>query len=153
MPRATLAATVIALLYSGAQVVADDASPLGDPITNHAEITSRMAGNTLSGVLKETGERWAEFYCDSGRSLYEYGGIHLGKWWTKDGRVCFAYEYNDYQLPRCFDMFGREDGALAFSGTDDFGAPMTFLSGPPVPGDPFHLEERAIHGCALEPSV
>jgi hypothetical protein len=30
---------------------------------------------------------------------------------------------------------------------------MTFLSRPPVPGDPLHLEERAANGCALEPSV
>lgn len=127
--------------------------PLGQPVTNSAEITSRMAGNTLSGVLKETGESWTEFYCDSGRSLYEFGGINLGKWWTKDGKVCFAYEYNDYQLPRCFDMFDRSDGSLAFSGTDDAGRPLTFLSRPPVPGDPYHLEERALHGCALEPSV
>jgi hypothetical protein len=112
-----------------------------------------MAGNTLSGVLKETGEDWVEYYCDTGRSLYEFGGINLGKWWTENGGVCFAYEYNDYHFPRCFEMFGKPDGSLAFLGRDDAGQPMTFLSGPPVPGDPFHLEERAVHGCALEPSV
>ncbi|GAB2174790.1 hypothetical protein [Dongia sp. agr-C8] len=153
MPRATRAAAVAALLLIALPAAADDAQPLGEPITSPAEITSRMAGNTLSGVLKETGESWAEFYCDTGRSLYEFGGINLGKWWTQGGKVCFAYEYNDYQLPRCFDMFGRSDGALAFSGTDDAGRPLTFLSGPPEPGDPHHLEERALHGCALEPSV
>lgn len=132
---------------------AEDAVSLGQPITDPAEITAEMAGNTLSGVLKETGESWVEFYCDSGRSLYEFGGINLGKWWSEDGKVCFAYEYNDYRFPRCFEMFGKADGSLAFLGRDDSGQPMTFLSGPPVPGDPFHLEQRAVHGCALEPSV
>ncbi len=151
MPRAAAVAALLMLVAMPA--TAEDAPPLGEPITSSAEITSRMAGNTLSGVLKETGESWTEFYCDSGRSLYEFGGINLGKWWTKDGKVCFAYEYNDYQQPRCFDMFGKSDGSLAFSGTDDAGGPLTFLSGPPVPGDPHHLEERALHGCALEPSV
>ncbi len=81
------------------------------------------------------------------------GGINLGKWWVQNGKVCFAYEYNDYKLPRCFTMFGKPDGSLAFLGQDDVGQPMTFLSSPPVPGDPFHLEERAVHGCAVEPSV
>lgn len=155
MARAMLPAIVAALLLSTGMrgATADEAPSLGQPITDPADITAHMAGNTLSGVLKETGEGWVEFYCDSGRSLYEFGGINLGKWWTENGQVCFAYEYNDYQFPRCFAMFGRPDGALAFLGHDDAGEPMTFLSGPPVPGDPFHLEERAVHGCALEPSV
>jgi hypothetical protein len=142
------------VLVIGTQLAAaDDAQALGQPITDPAEITAQMAGNTLSGVLKETGETWVEFYCDTGRSLYEFGGINLGKWWTADGKVCFAYEYNDYRQPRCFAMFGKADGSLTFIGHDDSGQPMTFISGPPVPGDPFHLEERAVHGCALEPSV
>jgi hypothetical protein len=130
-----------------------DDSALGQPITDAAAIVRRMAGNTLSGILKETGEAWVEYYCDTGRSLYEFGGIQLGKWWVESGKVCFAYEYNDYRDPRCFDMFGRPDGSLAFFTHDDAGQPMTFVSGPPVAGDPFHLEERAVHGCALEPSV
>ena len=155
MGRAVLGAIVAALILFIATppAAADEPPALGEPITDPAEITAHMAGNTLSGVLKETGETWVEFYCDSGRSLYEFGGINLGKWWTEDGKVCFAYEYNDYKLPRCFDMFGKPDGSLAFLGQDDVGQPMTFLSSPPVPGDPFHLEERAVHGCALEPSV
>jgi len=155
MTRAARAAIVVALLlFVGIpSASADDTAALGEPITDPVEITRHMAGNTLSGVLKETGESWAEFYCDTGRSLYEFGGINLGKWWTEGSKVCFAYEYNDYRLPRCFDMFGKPDGSLAFSGIDDSGRPLTFLSGPAVPGDPFHLEERAVHGCALEPSV
>jgi hypothetical protein len=155
MTRAARAAIVVALLlFVGIQSAsADDTAALGKPITDPVEITRHMAGNTLSGVLKETGETWAEFYCDTGRSLYAFGGINFGKWWTEGSKVCFAYEYNDYRLPRCFDMFGKPDGSLAFSGIDDSGRPLTFLSGPPVPGDPYHLEERAVHGCALEPSV
>ena len=155
MTRVTRAAIVVALLlFVGVRSAsADDSAALGEPITDPVEITRHMAGNTLSGVLKETGETWVEFYCDTGRSLYEFGGINLGKWWTEGSKVCFAYEYNDYRLPRCFDMFGKPDGSLAFSGIDDSGRPLTFLSGPAVPGDPFHLEERAVHGCALEPSV
>src|SRR5689334_6710557 len=142
-----------ALLFLGTSLAAaDDTASLGTPITDPVEITRRMAGNTLSGVLKETGERWAEYYCDTGRSLYAFGGINLGKWWTKSGRVCFSYEYNDYQDPICFDMYGKPDGSLAFF-TRDRGDPMTFLSAPPVHGDPFHLDARAVHGCALEPSV
>jgi hypothetical protein len=155
MVRAMLQTVVAAfLLFIGSRcATADEASSLGQPITDPAEITAHMAGNTLSGVLKETGEDWVEFYCDTGRSLYEFGDIALGKWWTEAGKVGFAYEYNDYRFPRCFEMFGRPDGSLAFLGHDDAGGPMTFLSGPPVHGDPFHLEERAVHGCALEPSV
>jgi hypothetical protein len=155
MSRPTLVSIVAALpfLIGMPLARADEAGPLGAPITDPTEITRHMAGNTLSGVLKETGENWVEFYCDTGRSLYEFGGINLGKWWTENGKVCFAYEYNDYQLPRCFEMFAKPDGSLAFSGTDDAGGSLTFLSGPPVHGDPFHLEERAVHGCALEPSV
>src|SRR5690242_4493434 len=135
MMRATLASITVALLLLIGMPVAtaDDAPSLGQPITDPVEITRHMAGNTLSGVLKETGENWVEFYCDTGRSLYEFGGINLGKWWTEGGAVCFAYEYNDYQLPRCFKMFAKPDGSLAFSGTDDAGGPLTFLSGPPVP--------------------
>jgi hypothetical protein len=155
MQRTVLRATVAALVFliGTALAAADDAPSLGQPITDPTEITAHMAGNTLSGVLKETGETWVEFYCDTGRSLYQFGDIALGKWWVEDGKVCFAYEYNDYQLPRCFAMFGKPDGSLAFLGRDDAGQPMTFISGPPVPGDPTHLEERAVHGCALEPSV
>lgn len=155
MGPATFRACVVAfVLFIGAGLAAADDSPsLGQRITDPAEITAHMAGNTLSGILKETGESWVEFYCDTGRSLYEFGGINLGKWWTADGKVCFAYEYNEYRFPRCFEMFSKADGALTFLGRDDSGQPMTFLSAPPVPGDPFHLEERAVHGCALEPSV
>ena len=155
MPRTVLRATVAALVFwiGTALAAADDAPSLGQPITDPAEIMDRMAGNTLSGVLKETGTPWAEFYCDTGRSLYEFGDISRGKWWTEKGKVCFAYEYNAYQRPRCFDLFGKPDGSLAFFAHDDAGEPMTFVSGPPVHGDPLHLEERAFHGCALEPSV
>ncbi|MDQ7250246.1 hypothetical protein [Dongia sedimenti] len=155
MGLATFRACAVAFVFfiGAGLAAADDAAPLGQPITDPAEITAHMAGNTLSGVLKETGESWVEFYCDTGRSLYQFGDIALGKWWTESGKVCFAYEYNDYRFPRCFEMFGRADGSLAFLGHDDSGQPMTFLSAPPVPGDPFHLEQRAVHGCALEPSV
>ena len=155
MSGAMLRAIIAALaLFIGTQLAAaDDVASLGQPITDPEAITAHMAGNTLSGVLKETGETWAEFYCDTGRSLYEFGGINLGKWWTADGKVCFAYEYDDYQRPICFEMYGKADGSLAFFGHDDTGQPMTFISAPPVHGDPFHLEERALHGCALEPSV
>jgi hypothetical protein len=148
--------TIIAALtfLIGMQLAAaDDAASLGQPITDPNEITSRMAGNTLSGVLKETGESWVEFYCDTGRSLYEFGGINRGKWWTESGKVCFSYEYDDYRRPICFAMYGKADGSLAFFGHDDTGQPMTFISRPPVSGDPFHLEQRAVQGCALEPSV
>jgi hypothetical protein len=150
--RRVLIAACILCIGTGLAAAADSPS-LGLPITDPGAITAQMAGNTLSGVLKETGETWVEFYCDTGRSLYQFGGINLGKWWTADGKVCFAYEYNDYRFPRCFEMFGKPDGSLAFLGHDDSGQAMTFLSSPPVPGDPFHLEERAVHGCALEPSV
>jgi len=151
---AMLRAFAVLFILGTGLAAADDAPSLGQPITDPAEITRRMAGNTLSGVLKETGDPWAEFYCDTGRSLYEFGGINLGKWWTESGQVCFAYEYNDYQQPRCFAMFSKPDGSLSFFAHDDTGAPMTFVSnGPPVRGDPLHLEERALHGCALEPSV
>ncbi len=101
-------------------------------------------------MLQETGEPWTEFYCDSGRSLYEFGGINLGKWWTEDGKVCFAYEYNDYRLPRCFDMFGKADGSLAFLGHRRW-RPADDLprARPPVHRrSDCHLEERAVHGCA-----
>jgi hypothetical protein len=50
-------------------------------------------------------------------------------------------------------MFAKAGGYIVFSGHDDDGQPLTFLSRPPVHGDPLHLEERAAHGCALEPSV
>ena len=132
---------------------ADDPASLGQPITDPTEIVSHMAGNTLHGVLKETGTPWAEYYCDTGRSLYEFGGIARGKWWTAGGKVCFAYEYDNYQRPICFEMFGKDDGSLAFFGHDDTGQPMTFISAPPVHGDPMHLEERAVQGCTLGPSV
>jgi hypothetical protein len=155
MSQAMLCRIVVSVVFFiGTQLArAEEPPSLGTPITDPAEIVGHMAGNTLSGIVKETGARWAEFYCDSGRSLYEFGDIALGKWWTKDGKVCFAYEYNDYQWPRCFDMYGKPDGSLAFFAYDDAGLPMTFISKPPVPGDPLHLEERAFNGCALEPSV
>ena len=141
-------------IFIAAQSVrAEDPAPLGEPVTDPAEISSRMAGNTLSGVLLETGMTWAEYYCDTGRSLYEFGDIAKGKWWTEAGKVCFAYEYDDYKRPVCFDMYTKAGGYLVFYGHDDTGAPMTFLSRPPVHGDPLHLEERAKNGCALEPSV
>jgi hypothetical protein len=148
----TIVAALAVWIIGAHFAAADDVASLGQPITDPAEITHHMAGNTLTGVLKETGEHWAEYYCDTGRSLYAFGGINLGKWWTESGRVCFSYEYNDYQDPICFDMYGKPDGSLAFF-TRDRGGTMTFVSEPPVPGDPFHLEERALHGCALEPSV
>jgi hypothetical protein len=142
------------LLFIGAEVAAaEDPAPLGRPITDPAEITGRMAGNTLSGVLLETGMTWTEYYCDTGRSLYEFGEIARGKWWTETGKVCFSYEYDDYKRPVCFDMYSKAGGYLVFRGQDETGAPMTFLSRPPVRGDPMHLEERAKNGCALEPSV
>jgi len=152
------AAIAVLLLAIGAGLArAEDAAPqgepLGEPITDPAEITSRMAGNTLSGVLLETGTPWTEYYCDTGRSLYEFGDIARGKWWTEAGKVCFAYEYDDYQRPICFELFSKAGGYLVFLGHDDTGQAMTFLSRPPVRGDPLHLEERARHGCALEPSV
>jgi hypothetical protein len=155
MMRAMLRAIIAALaLFIGTRLAAaDDVSALGQKITDPAEITHRMAGNTLSGVLKETGDPWVEFYCDTGRTLYEFGDIFRGKWWTESGQICFSYEYDDYLRPICFDLYSKADGSLAFLGNDDTGQPMTFISGPPVPGDPFHLEQRALHGCALEPSV
>jgi hypothetical protein len=149
--RAIVAALLLLIGAQSAQ--AEDPAPLGEPITDPTEITSRMAGNTLSGVLLETGDLWTEYYCDTGRSLYEFGAIARGKWWVEAGKVCFAYEYNDYQRPGCFVMYAKADGYLVFYGRDDAGAPETFLSRPPVHGDPLHLEERAMHGCALEPSV
>lgn len=155
MKRAIVAALFFLIGAQGAQ--AEDPAPqgesLGEPITDPAEITSRMAGNTLSGVLLETGDLWTEYYCDTGRSLYEFGDIARGKWWVEAGKVCFAYEYNDYQQPACFEMYSKAEGYLVFYGHDDAGEPETFLSRPPVHGDPMHLEERAAHGCALEPSV
>jgi hypothetical protein len=155
MNRALLRATAAAfLLCIGTQrALAEVAAPLGEPITDPAEIKSRMAGNTLSGVLLETGTPWSEYYCDTGRSLYEFSGIARGKWWTEAGKVCFSYEYDDYRRPACFEMYGKAGGYLVFYGRDDSGAPRTFLSRPPVHGDPYHLEERAVQGCALEPSV
>jgi hypothetical protein len=155
MMRAVLRSIVAAvLLLIGTELArAEDPAPLGEPITDPAEITSRMAGNTLSGVLLETGRLWTEYYCDTGRSLYEFGDIARGKWWTEAGKVCFAYEYDDYKRPICFEMFAKAGGYIVFSGHDDDGQPLTFLSRPPVHGDPLHLEERAAHGCALEPSV
>ncbi len=142
------------LLLTGFRLAgAEDAQPLGRLITDPAEITQHMAGNTLSGVLLETGTPWTEFYCDTGRSLYEFGEIARGKWWIETGKVCFSYEYDDYKRPICFDMYSKSDGYLAFFGHDDTGQPMTFLSRPPVHGDPMRLEERAKNGCALEPSV
>jgi hypothetical protein len=152
MPR-TLA-IVFGLVILGTRLVAaEDASSLGQPITDPAEITKRVTGNTLSGVLMETGAPWAEFYCDTGRTLYEFNGIARGKWWTENAKICFSYEYDDYLIPKCFDMYGKADGSLALFYYNSVGEPSTFLSGPPVPGDPLHLEERAVHGCALEPSV
>lgn len=154
--RRAMRRTIVAVLLfqiGTALAAADDASPLGQRITDPAEITGRMAGNTLSGIVRETGENWAEYYCDTGRSLYEFGGIARGKWWTASGKVCFSYEYDDYKRPVCFELFGRTDGSLAFLGRDPGGRAITFLSHPPVRGDPLHLEERAVHGCALEPSV
>jgi hypothetical protein len=155
MSRATWRSivAVVILVIGPLLAIADEPPSLGQPITDPAEITNRMAGNTLSGIVMETGTPWAEFYCDTGRSLYEFGNIARGKWWTEDGKVCFAYEYDDYKRPICFKMFGKTDGSLSFVGRDDAGQPTTFLSRPPVRGDPLHLEERAVHGCALEPSV
>jgi hypothetical protein len=153
--RSAPARAVVALvlfLIGTASAAADDTASLGAPITDPAEIAHRMAGNTLKGILKETGRHWAEYYCDTGRSLYAFGGISLGKWWTENGRVCFAYEDDNYRHPICFSMYAKPDGSLTFF-TRDFGGTMTFISRPPVPGDPLHLEERAPHGCALEPSV
>jgi hypothetical protein len=141
------------LLIGAHAARAEDPVPLGEPITDPAEITSRMAGNTLSGVLLETGTPWAEYYCDTGRSLYEFGDIARGKWWIEAGKVCFSYEYDDYQRPVCFELFGKAGGYLVFFGHDDTGQPRTFLSRPPMPGDPLNLEGRAVNGCALEPSV
>src|SRR5689334_4610415 len=79
MTRATPAVIGVALflLIGTSFAKADDTAALGHPITDPVEITRHMAGNTLSGVLKETGESWVEFYCDTGRSLYEFGGINL----------------------------------------------------------------------------
>lgn len=152
MLRTTVAGFLLLLIAT--QVAwAQDGQSLGQPITDPAEITRRMAGNTLSGVLLETGTPWAEYYCDTGRSLYEFGDIARGKWWTESGKVCFSYEYDDYKRPVCFALFGKAEGYLVFYGLDDDGSPRTFLSRPPVHGDPLHLEERAAHGCALEPSV
>jgi hypothetical protein len=155
MRRAVLVPLGLALhlLFAAPVATADDAPPPGTPITDPAEIKKRMAGNTLNGVVLETGSPWAEYYCDSGRSLYEFGDIARGKWWTEAGKVCFSYEYDDYQRPICFEMFAKEGGYLVFFGHDDDGKPLTFLSRPPVHGDPLHLEERAAHGCKLEPSV
>ncbi len=93
MGRAVLGAIAAALFLFIATppAAADEPPALGRPITDPAEITAHMAGNTLSGVLKETGENWIEFYCDTGRSIYAFGGINLCKWWVENGKCGFAY--------------------------------------------------------------
>lgn len=140
---------------AAAPVVAKQDLQLGMPMTDPAAITKVMSGNTLEGVYAETGETWAEYYCDSGKSLYDFrGGISLGKWWVQDAQVCFSYDWSAYQHVQCFEMFTKQDGATTFVALDNAGAPiMTFRSGPPQPGDPFHMEQRAARGCQPEPSV
>jgi len=128
---------------------------LGTPITTTAEIETLMTGNTLDGVFEETGEFWVEYYCESGKSLYDFRNrISLGKWWVENAQVCFSYDWSNYQHAQCFALYQRKDRALSLVAVDKDGARlMTFRSNQPVPGDPYHLEERAPHGCRPEPSV
>ena len=131
---------------------ADDAdAPISDP----QKITTLMRGNTFHGVFIETGEPWVEFYCDSGRSLYDYKGrISLGKWWLDQSQICFSYDWSKYQHVQCFQMYAELDGSLDLIGISTYdGSLMTFHSAPPEAGDPFKLEKRAAYGCQLEPSV
>jgi len=150
----TMIGLLVAALQHASPARADD-SALGTLITDPDKITGLMRGNTLQGVLQETGERWVEFYCDSGRSLYDFEQrISLGKWWLDKGQVCFAYDWSQYEHINCFQMYRKPDGSLTFAGKDpEEGLTLTFASAPPTPGDPFHLENRAATGCRLEPSV
>jgi hypothetical protein len=151
---ACVAIIPLAVLVSCVSARADD-SAFGTLVTDPEKIIGLMRGNTFQGVLQETGEPWVEFYCDSGRSLYDFEErISLGKWWLDKGEVCFAYDWSKYEHVNCFQMYTKTDGSLTFAGTDtDEGLTLTFHSAPPTPGDPFHLEKRAATGCQLEPSV
>jgi hypothetical protein len=151
---AAAVAVVAGLLTSGVPARADD-DALGTPVIDPGKITSLMRGNTLRGVLQETGQKWVEFYCDSGRSLYDFDDrISLGKWWLDQDQICFTYDWSNYEHTQCFQMYAEADGSLNMVGKDvDDGSPMTFHSDPPEPGDPAHLEKRAAYGCQLEPSV
>lgn len=146
------AAAVATVLACSAQARAEDAGTL---VTTDEAITKLLRGNTLQGTLEQTGEPWAEFYCDTGKSLYDFEeNIALGKWWIAHDQVCFSYDWSHYQHVQCFDLYAEPDGGLTFMAKGDSDTPaLTFHSGPPVAGDPNHLEQRAAHGCRPEPSV
>ena len=153
---ATVARYLLALaLLWPAPVRAADDGDLGAVVSDPAQIRALMVGNTLGGTYEETGESWAEYYCDSGKSLYDFRGeIFLGKWWLEGSAVCFSYAWSNYQHAQCFAVMQRADRALALVAEDGSGVRvMTFRSDPPLPGDPDHLEQRATHGCRPEPSV
>ncbi|HVO03515.1 MAG TPA: hypothetical protein VMT54_15015 [Candidatus Cybelea sp.] len=146
---------LLAAALLGAAPALADQGDIGTPVTDPAAIRNVMVGNTLGGVFEETGEAWAEYYCDTGKSLYDFRGtISLGKWWVEKSQVCFTYDWSDYQHVQCFAMYEAKDRTLNLVAQDDAGARlMTFHSDPPLPGDPYHLEQRATHGCQPEPSV
>jgi hypothetical protein len=153
--RAAPAAAVVAAVLASCALAQADDSGLGIPVTDPDKIASLMRGNTFQGVLQETGEPWVEFYCDTGRSLYDFQKrISLGKWWLDKGQVCFAYDWSNYEQSACFQLYVETDGSLNLvtkSKVD--GSTNTFHSAPPEPGDRFQLEKRAAYGCQLEPSV
>ena len=132
---------------------ADD-SDFGTLFTSDSAIIKLLRGNTLQGTLEQTGAPWAEFYCDTGKSLYDFEQIiALGKWWVEHDQVCFAYDWSDYRRVNCFNLYAKPDGSLTFDGKGEGDVPvLTFRSGPPVPGDPNHLAQRAARGCLPEPS-
>jgi hypothetical protein len=143
---------LVLLLQAPAQAAEPD---LGTAITDPAQIRALMTGNTLGGVFEQTGEPWAEYYCDTGKSLYDFHNrISLGKWWVERQQVCFTYDWSQYQHVQCFAMFERKDRGLSLVAQDvDTGEIMTFSSQPPIAGDPYHLEQRAVQGCRPQPSV
>jgi hypothetical protein len=152
--RGAIIAVLLAVLASCASARADN-SGFGKRVTGDTAIVSLIRGNTLQGTLDQTGERWTEFYCDTGKSLYDFEQtIFLGKWWIEHDQVCFSYDWSDYQHVNCFDLYAQTDGSLIFDAKADDDSPaMTFRSGPPIAGDPNHLEQHASHGCRPEPSV
>jgi hypothetical protein len=154
MRRRRRACILAVLAFLAARPAFADNADLGTAVPD-ADIGKRMTGNTFSGVYKETGEVWAEYYCDTGKSLYDFRGrISLGKWWVLNDQVCFTYDWSGYKHIQCFAMYAKPDGRLTLVGKDpESGGTMTFQSDAPRAGDPYHMEERAAHGCFPEPSV
>jgi hypothetical protein len=149
--------TTIGLLAAALQHAsparADD-SDYGAAVTDAATIMRLVTGHTLSGTIDMVNHPWAEYFCNTGTSVYvELDEVSRGNWRVKNGKLCFTYDTSHYQDELCFDAYAKPDGHLTFVDRH-IGPPYpVFRSDRPIAGDPYNLARLTADNCHGGPGV